>query len=35
MNQLEYNITDISYIRSNFKTMCRKNNSIEDIFESI
>ena len=35
MNQLEYNITDISYIRSNFRTMCRKDNSIEDIFESI
>lgn len=35
MNQLEYNITDINYIRSNFRTMCRKNNSIEDIFESI
>ena len=35
MNQLEYNITDINYIRSNFRTMCRKNNTIEDIFESI
>jgi 5'-3' exonuclease len=35
MNQLEYNITDISYIRSNFRTMCRKDNSIEAIFESI
>ena len=35
MNQLEYNVTDINYIRSNFKTMCKKNNSIEDIFESI
>jgi 5'-3' exonuclease len=35
MNQLEYNITDINYIRSNFRTMCKKNNSIEDIFESI
>ena len=35
MNQLEYNITDINYIRSNFRTMCRKDNSIEDIFNSI
>ena len=35
MNQLEYNITDINYIRSNFKTLCKKNDSIEDIFNSI
>lgn len=35
MNQLEYNITDVNYIRSNFRTMCRKDNSIEAIFESI
>lgn len=35
MNQLDYNIVDISYIRSNFKTMCKKNNDIEDIFNSI
>ena len=35
MNQLEYNTVDISYIKSNFKTLCKKNDSIEDIFESI
>ena len=35
MNQLEYDTVDISYIKSNFKTLCKKNNSIEDIFESI
>ena len=35
MNQLEYNVTDVSYIKSNFKTLCKKDTSIEDIFESI
>lgn len=35
MNQLEYNITDLSYIKSNFKTLCGRNSVIEDIFESI
>lgn len=35
MNQLEYNIIDTNYIKSNFRVMCQKNNEIEDIFESI
>ena len=35
MNQLEYNVADISYVKSNFRTLCRSNNSVEDIFESI
>ena len=35
MNQLDYNVADISYIKSNFRTMCKRNTTIEDIFESI
>ena len=35
MNQLDYSIADISYIKSNFRTMCKRNTTIEDIFESI
>ena len=35
MNQLEYTIADTNYIKSNYKTMCKKNNSVEDIFDSI
>ena len=35
MNQLDYTIVDIDYIKSNFKVMCKPNNDIEDIFESI
>jgi hypothetical protein len=35
MNQLDYGVADISYIKSNFRTMCKRNTTIEDIFESI
>ena len=35
MNQLEYSIVDTNYIRSNFKTMCKAENEIESIFESV
>lgn len=35
MNQLEYDIVDTNYIKSNFKTLCQKNSIIEDIFESV
>ena len=35
MNQLEYNVADVNYIKSNYKTLCKKNSAIEDIFESI
>ena len=35
MNQLDYSVADISYIKSNFRTMCKRNTTIEDIFESI
>jgi 5'-3' exonuclease len=35
MNQLDYTIADLSYIKSNFKTLCGRNSTIEDIFESI
>lgn len=35
MNQCEYKVVDISYIRSNYKTMCENNSMIENIFESI
>jgi hypothetical protein len=35
MNQLEYNKIDVNYIRSNYKTMCKKDNEIEDIFEGL
>ena len=35
MNQLEYNIADTSYIRSNFKTLCKKDTEIEAIFDSL
>ena len=35
MNQLEYNVVDTNYIKSNFKTMCKAENEIESIFESV
>ena len=35
MNQLEYKLFDVAYIKSNFKTLCKTDNSIEDIFNSI
>lgn len=35
MNQLEYSVADINYIKSNYKTMCKKNTTVEDIFDSI
>ena len=35
MNQLNYNVTDVGYIKSNFKTLCKSDTSIEDIFDSI
>lgn len=35
MNQLEYNVADVNYIKSNYRTLCKKNSAIEDIFESI
>jgi hypothetical protein len=35
MNQLEYNLVDVNYIKSNFKVMCSQENEIEEIFDSI
>ena len=35
MNQCDYKVVDISYIRTNYKVMCDSNNYIEDIFDSI
>jgi hypothetical protein len=35
MNQLEYKLVDTSYIKSNFKTLCKKHSDVEDVFESI
>ena len=35
MNQLEYNLVDVNYIKSNFKVMCTQENEIEEIFDSI
>lgn len=35
MNQLNYNIANISYIKSNFKTLCKRDSEVEAIFESL
>lgn len=35
MNQCDYKVVDINYIRSNYKVMCDSNNDIEDLFDSI
>lgn len=35
MNQLEYKVIDVNFIKSNFKAMCKTESTIEDIFESI
>lgn len=35
MNQLEYGSVDTNYIKSNFKTMCKAENAIEEIFSSV
>jgi 5'-3' exonuclease len=35
MNQLEYSVVDTNYIKSNFKTLCKAENEIESIFESV
>lgn len=35
MNQLEYNIADVNYIKTNFRTIGKKNTTVEDIFETI
>jgi hypothetical protein len=35
MNQLEYSVTDVTYIKSNFRTLCKQNTTVEDIFDSI
>lgn len=35
MNQLEYEVADINYIKSNYKVMCKTENEIESIFESV
>ena len=35
MNQLEYSVTDVTYIKSNFRTLCKQNTVVEDIFDSI
>jgi hypothetical protein len=35
MNQCDYKVVDINYIRMNYKVMCEANNTIEDIFDSI
>ena len=35
MNQCDYKVIDISYIKSNYKVMCKKNDDVEQIFESL
>jgi hypothetical protein len=35
MNQCEYGVADISYIKSNYKVLCKRNNKIEQLFDSI
>lgn len=35
MNTIEYNVYDISYLRSNYKTLCPNDEDIENIFDSI
>ena len=35
MNTIEYKSYDISYLRSNYKTLCPDNEDIENIFEGI
>ena len=35
MNQLEYKIADINYIKSNYKVICKQNNVVENLFDSI
>lgn len=35
MNQLEYEVPDINYIKSNYKVMCKQNITVESIFEEI
>lgn len=35
MNQLEYEVPDINYIKSNYKVMCKKDITVESIFEEI
>ena len=35
MNQCDYKIADINYIKTNYKVLCQSNNTIEDLFESI
>lgn len=35
MNQCEYKVIDILYIKSNYKVMCKKNDEVEKIFDSL
>lgn len=35
MNQLEYKLIDVNYIKSNYKTLCKKHDDVEDVFEEI
>jgi hypothetical protein len=35
MNQCDYGVADIHYIKTNYKVLCKKNDSIEQIFDSI
>jgi 5'-3' exonuclease len=35
MNQCEYNVIDVPYIKSNYKVLCKKNDEIEKIFDSL
>lgn len=35
MNQCDYKVVDINYIKTNYKTMCPTTDSVEEIFDSI
>jgi TusA-related sulfurtransferase len=35
MNQQEYKLIDISYLRSNYKVLVKENNMIQNLFEGI
>jgi hypothetical protein len=35
MNQCEYGVADIPYIKTNYKVLCKRNDKIEQLFDSI
>lgn len=35
MNQCEYSVADIPYIKTNYKVLCKRNDKIEQLFDSI